>query len=103
MTLDAASIASAALWGGYVAWKELVPVLRRAGADGNGAAGNKSVDYWRLQMRDTVQESITVGLAPKFDMQIAILADMKNSIGDVSRGVSELVTLERSRLQGRRS
>jgi hypothetical protein len=103
MTLDAASIASAALWGAYVTWKELVPVLRRAGADGNGAAGNKSVDYWRLQMRDTVQESITVALAPKFDMQIALLADMKNSIGDVSRGVSELVTLERSRLQGRRS
>lgn len=103
MTLDAASIASAALWGAYVAWKELVPVLRRAGADGNGAAGNKSVDYWRLQMRDTVQESMTVALAPKFDMQIALLTDMKNSIRDVSRGVSELVTLERSRLQGRRS
>ena len=103
MTLDAASIASAALWGAYVAWKELVPALRRAGADGNGAAGNKSVDYWRLQMRDTVQASMTAALAPKFDMQIALLADMKNSIGDVSRGVSELVTLERSRLQGRRS
>jgi len=103
MTLDAASVASAALWGTYVAWKEIVPALRRGGENGNVAAGNKSVDFWRLQLRDSVQDSMTIALSPKFDMQISLLTDVKNSIADVSRGVSELVTLERARQQTKRS
>lgn len=53
-------------------------------------------------MRDTVHEAMMAALAPKFDLQNALLADVKNSIAEVSRGVSELVTLERSRQRGTR-
>lgn len=102
MSVDVAGVASAALWGAYIAWKEVLPVVRRGALGGNGAAGNKSVDFWRLQMRDTAHESINAVLSPKFDLQNTLLSDMKNSIAEVSRGVSELVTLERSRQRERR-
>lgn len=102
MPIDAVGIASAAVWGAYIAWRELLPAVRRNSSNGNGAAGSKSVEFWRLQMRDTVHEAMMAALAPKFDLQNALLADVKNSIAEVSRGVSELVTLERSRQRGTR-
>lgn len=101
MALDAAGLASAALWGAYITWREVLPAVRRSSANGNGAAGNKSVDFWRLQLRETVHEGLNAALAPKFDLQIALLTDMKNSIAEMNRGVLELVALERARRSGR--
>jgi hypothetical protein len=96
MSLDPASIAGAALWGVYITWKELVPLVRRNGTNGNGAAGAKSVDFWRLELREELHSSLDRTLTPKFDAQIALLVEVKDSMADVSKGVAELVTLQRA-------
>ena len=96
MPIDPASIASAALWGAYITWKELVPLVRRNNANGSGAAGAKSVDFWRLELREQMHSSLERALTPKFDAQIALLAEVKTSSADVSKGVAELVTLQRA-------
>src|ERR1700691_5360315 len=96
MSLDPARIASAALWGVYITWKELVPLVRRNATNGNRAAGAKSVDFWRLRLREELHSALDRSLAPKFDAQIALLAEVKNSNADVSKGVAEVVTLQRA-------
>jgi hypothetical protein len=101
MSVDPASVASAALWSIYVGWKELLPWVRR-NADGNGAAGEKSPAYWKLELRSGVADSLKTSLEPKIEAQIGLLTDLKNSLGEVNKGVAELVTLERARQRGRR-
>jgi len=96
MSIDPASIATAAAWGAYITWKELVPLVRRGASNGNAAAGAKSVDFWRLELREELRNSLERALTPKFDAQIALLAEVKTSSADVSKGVAELVTLQRA-------
>jgi len=102
MTIDPVGILSAALWSAYVGWREIFPVMRRNSSNGNGPAGAKSADYWKLEMRTGMNELLQSALGPKFDMQINLLTEVKNSANEVSKGVAELVTLERARQQGRR-
>lgn len=102
MMIDPVSIASAALWGVYVTWKEFFPFLRRGSSNGQGQAGTKSADYWKLEMRSGMNDLLESALGPKFDAQINLLTEVKNSTNEVSKGVAELVTLERAHQQGRR-
>jgi hypothetical protein len=102
MTIDPLSILSASLWGVYVAWKEFFPYVRRSPSNGNGPAGDKSADYWKLEMRAGMLELLHSALGPKFDAQINLLTEVKNSTNEVSKGVAELVTLGRAQQQGRR-
>lgn len=101
MALDPASLASAALWGVYVGWRELLPLLNR-NENGNAAAGTKTADFWKLEMRKGFADSLKVSLEPRIEAQIGLLTDLKNSMSEVNKGVAELVTLERARQQGRR-
>jgi hypothetical protein len=103
MPVDPASVASAALWSIYVGWKELLPWVRRnTDGNGNGAAGEKSAAYWKLELRSGVADSLKASLEPKIEAQIGLLTDVKNSLGEVNKGVAELVTLERARQRARR-
>ena len=102
MTIDPVSVLSAALWGAYVGWKEVFPFVRRNSSNGNGPAGAKSADYWKIEMRSGMNELLQSALGPKFDAQINLLTEVKNSTNEVSKGVAELVTLERAQQQGRR-
>jgi hypothetical protein len=63
----------------------------------NGAAGDKSTEYWRIEMRQAMAETFTAQMLPVLSNQNGILRDIRDAQEKANEGIAELVTLTRDR------
>ncbi len=76
--------------------REVFSYLRYRGR-GNGAAGDKPTEYWRIEMRQAITETFTAQMLPVLNNQSAILRDIRDAQQKANEGIAELVTLTRER------
>jgi len=65
------------------------------------AAGDKSVDFWRMEMRSAFAESFAVTLRPFLEAQNQLLREIRDSVTTSNLGISELVVKNRDNRRGR--
>ncbi len=76
--------------------REVFSYLRYRGR-GNGTAGDRSTEYWRIEMRQAMAEMFTAQMLPVLNNQSAILRDIRDAQQTANEGIAELVTLTRER------
>ena len=66
-----------------------------------GAAGDKSVDFWRMEMRTAFAEGFAVTLKPSLEAQTQLLREIRDSVTTSNLGISELVVKNRDSRRSR--
>jgi hypothetical protein len=59
------------------------------------AAGDKSVDFWRMEMRSAFAECFAATLKPFLEAQNQLLREIRDSVTTSNLGISELVVKNR--------
>ena len=75
------------------------------GRNNNGPkpAGQQSVDFWKLQLReatDMVSEQVSETMKPCFDRQAQIMGDLKDSVGQMTQATQNLLLSSQRRRGG---
>lgn len=65
------------------------------------AAGDKTVDFWRMEMRSAVAECFSVTLRPFLEAQTQLLREIRDSVATSNFGISELVVKNRDNRRSR--
>lgn len=65
------------------------------------AAGDKSVDFWRMEMRTAFAEGFSVTLKPFLEAQTQLLREIRDSVTTSNLGISELVVKNRDNRRSR--
>lgn len=78
--------------------REVFTFLREKTRNG---AGNKSVDFWRMELRAAVNEGLTTTLKPLIETEIQLLREIRDSVATSYQGISELVVTNRGTRRSR--
>lgn len=77
----------------YLVIKEVIglvkPYLARKNGHTNGNSGEKSVDYWRMEFRQAIEEKVGDELHEQAEV-----------LGEIRDGINKLVTIAESRRRG---
>lgn len=72
---------------------------QRTNGNGNGqAAGTQSAAFWQLEIRKAVDESVGSTMVPHLQAQTKVLEDIRDTMGEMEKGINELVTRDRDRV-----
>jgi hypothetical protein len=78
-------------------------INKRGNGNGNGNgsktdSGGQSVAFWQLEIRNAVNESVTQQIVPHLQAQTRVLEEIRDTMGEMEKGINELVTRDRDRV-----
>jgi hypothetical protein len=75
-------------------------INKRGNGNGNGKtdSGAQSVAFWQLEIRNAVNESVSQQIVPHLQAQTRVLEEIRDTMGEMEKGINELVTRDRDRV-----